>query len=171
MENEIWKDISGYEGLYQISNYGKIKSLSRFQSATERILKSEINKCGYVRIRLSYKNVSKKYQVHRIVALTFIPNPENKPCVNHINGIKSDNRAKNLEWCTNSENMKHAFKNGLQSLDGEKNNMSKLTESNVIEIKNLLSNGIFHKDIALLYNVSRRCITDINKGLTWKNIR
>lgn len=168
--NEEWKDIENYKGLYQISNIGRVRSLSRFQSRTERLLKGEIDNRGYVRVRLSFKNRTQKFQVHRLVALGFIPNPQNKPQINHINGNKSNNIYTNLEWCTESENMIHAFKTGLQSLSGEKNNQSKLRESEVREIKELLLAGVYHKDIALKYNMSRRCITDINLKKTWCNV-
>jgi len=167
METEIWKDISGYKDCYQVSDFGRVKSLSRFQSTTERILKGESDNRGYIRVRLSTHNETKKYQVHRLVSLAFIPNPENKLQINHISGITSDNHYKNLEWCTQSENMIHAFKIGLQSIKGEKNHQSKLTEKQLIEIRDLLKNGTFHKDIAIKFNVSRRCITDINLNKTW----
>ena len=125
-DKEIFVDIKGYEGYYQISNFGKVKSVSRFQSTTERILKQEFDKKGYKRVRLSINNKSKKFQVHRLVAIAFIDNPYNKPEINHKDGITFNNCFLNLEWCTHSENMKHAFKIGLQSFKGEKNNQSKL---------------------------------------------
>lgn len=124
--NEEWKDIKEYEGLYQISNYGRIKSLekqlkckiknnnTRVQKA--RIKKNRYDKDGYCRVTF-FKNGVKKgktFFVHRLVAIAFIFNSQNKPIVNHINGIKSDNRLYNLEWCTNSENDLHAYKNGLR---------------------------------------------------------
>jgi hypothetical protein len=110
---ESWKDILGYEGLYQVSTHGEVKSLSRFNSRTERILTPVISK-GYPVITLSKNNIHKIYSIHRLVAECFIPNPENKPEVNHINGIKTDCLCSNLEWCTSSENQLHAFRTGLQ---------------------------------------------------------
>ena len=118
---EIWKDIKGYQGLYQVSNLGRIKSIKR-----NIFLKAHTNSKGYLVVSLSKNNSLSTYRIHRLVAETFIPNLENKPQVNHINGIKSDNRIDNLEWCTNSENQKHAFKNGLQkSVVGNSNPNSK----------------------------------------------
>ena len=99
--NEIWKDIVGYEGLYQISNLGRVKSL---KFGKEKIMNSLKNSNGYLSICLSKGGIQKRYFIHRLVALVFIPNPDNKPCVDHINGIRTDNRVNNLRWCTNKEN-------------------------------------------------------------------
>ena len=121
MENEIWKPIDGYEGLYLVSNTGKIKTLSRpvkcrknsDRILSERIL-SPILRKGYFAIGLSKDNNFKRYSLHRLIAIAFIPNPDNKPHINHKNGIKTDNRSVNLEWCTPSENLIHAFETGLR---------------------------------------------------------
>lgn len=106
---EIWKDIKDYEGLYQASNLGKIKRIT-----TNRLLKCSSTPRGYLYLSLSKNGVWKNYRVNRLIAQTFIPNPENKPTVNHINGIKTDNMVENLEWNTIGENVRHAIKNGLQ---------------------------------------------------------
>lgn len=98
---EIWRDISGYEGLYQVSNLGNVKSL---KFGKERIMKYTINRGGYYHLELSSKGKCKQYNVHRLVALAFIPNPDNKECVDHINGVRLDNRVENLRWCTKEEN-------------------------------------------------------------------
>lgn len=98
--NEIWKDIVGYEGLYQVSNLGNVKSLNYRGTGKEKVI-SLTNKAGYYLVSLKRT----LYRVHRLVALAFIPNPENKPFVDHINGIRSDNRVENLRWCTNKENI------------------------------------------------------------------
>ena len=105
---EIWKDIKGYEGLYQVSNLGRVKSLERYDSynrkVDEKILKTKEN-LGYIYVNLHKNGIQKGYKVHRLVAEAFIPNPNNKPCVDHINTIKDDNRADNLRWVTYKENM------------------------------------------------------------------
>lgn len=126
---EIWKEIEGFEGKYEISNLGRIRTVKNIQhfwsrasgewKLEERIQETnKIRVCfknnkGYMRIALKNKDKVKDYLVHRLVAKTFIPNPENKRFVNHKNGNKEDNRVENLEWCTQKENMQHAVKNGL----------------------------------------------------------
>lgn len=118
MEQEIWKDIEGYEGLYQISNLGEVKALPRninnqFKNK-EYNLKKIINKDGYYVINLKNSNHKNKiHRINRLVAMAFIPNPENKLQVNHIDGNKKNNKVENLEWCTAKENKQHAQKNGL----------------------------------------------------------
>lgn len=110
---EIWRDIKGYEGKYQVSNLGNIKSLDYKRTGEEQLIKQCKDRYGYP-VVLLYKNGNRKqYSVHRLVAFAFIPNPLNKPQVNHMNRNKSDNNIKNLEWCSNLENMQHAIKTGI----------------------------------------------------------
>ena len=114
---EIWKPIIGYEEIYEISNIGRIRRIcSKQGSAKGKILKTSYNdnRNDYYSVDLRKDGVAKTCSVHRLVAQTFIPNPENKPEVNHINGMKCDNRVENLEWVTSSENRVHAWRTGLQ---------------------------------------------------------
>ena len=105
---EIWKDIPEYEGLYQVSNLGNIKSLEKSKGwckIKEKTLKLRIDKDGYYRVILSKNSKPKMFLVHRLVAQAFIPNPNNLPEINHKNEIKTDNRVENLEWCTQLYNL------------------------------------------------------------------
>lgn len=119
-ELEIWKEIKGYEGLYEISSFGNVRSLSRTYIAKGKatvifkpgqIVKTYVNR--YVNVKL-YKNTKRySHQVHRLVAIAFVENAANKPEVNHIDGVKINNHKSNLEWCTPLENVKHAIETGL----------------------------------------------------------
>lgn len=119
---EIWKDIAGYEGLYQVSNLGRVKSCQKVvkhPKGGEKTLKEKFRVLakdlyGYEVVDLYKEGKGKMYKVHRLVAQMFLDNYYNKPQVNHINGIKTDNCVSNLEWSTNSENMKHAHSTGLK---------------------------------------------------------
>lgn len=117
---EIWRDIAGYEGLYQVSNEGRVRSLTRLITTKRGVVKRKkgalMKQClssGYPRVALWIENIKTDIRVHALVAGAFIPNPENKACVNHINAVKTDNRVKNLEWATIKENNNHAYKMGL----------------------------------------------------------
>lgn len=123
MINEIWKSVKGFEGLYEVSNFGEVKSLPRNGTILKpRLLIGFIDSGGYQQVLLSSKRVHKK--IHRLVAEAFIPNPDNKPCVNHIDRIKTNNHIDNLEWCTYKENTIHSFNTGRRSNQYDKRTKS-----------------------------------------------
>lgn len=175
---EQWKDIQGYEGLYQVSNMGKIKALRRrvdtgkcHREWGEHFLSYGVDDSGYFRTNLAKDGANKTVKVHRLVAEAFIPNPDNKPTVNHKDGNKQNNSVENLEWATMSEQLHHAHKVGLKSTAGEKNPMHKLSKEDVEWIRN---NYIpRHKEygavaLARKFNVHRKTISRINVGSYWK---
>lgn len=128
---EIWKDVRGYEGLYQVSNLGRVKSLERqvklrqyTKNLPEKNMKLTLNKRGYLYVHLCKNGKYQGYRVHRLVAMAFIPNPHNKPQVNHIDRNVLNNSVDNLEWCTNAENMKHASATGFRKVKKNANQNS-----------------------------------------------
>jgi len=144
---EKWKNIKGYEGIYKISNLGNVKALSKkvrythavtdeehFRVTKEKILKTTINKInGYAYVTLRSDKV-KTFSVHRLVAMYFVENKQNKPQVNHIDGNKINNAFYNLEWCTEKENMKHASNNNLMS-KGDNHYKSFISDDDVKKIR------------------------------------
>lgn len=176
---EIFKDVNGYEGIYQISNLGRLKSLSRRVSCRnstrltkEKFLKPAIKDTGYLKFGLKKLGIEKQFVLHRLIAIAFIPNPLNLTQVNHKNGIKTDNRIDNLEWCTPSENLKHAYAEGLKiSVKGSNHFKSKLKESDINEIRQLYKiKGNTQFSISKIYNVSRSAIKDVVNGVSWKHV-
>lgn len=134
---DIWRDIKGYEGLYQVSNTGKVKSLGHGKCSLwkePRVMKGQKIRSGYLLVHL-WKCGEKKYAlIHRLVAEAFIVNPENKETVNHIDGNKTNNCVDNLEWNTYSENITHAFNNGLNYAVGKKQIIQKDKKGNIIKV-------------------------------------
>lgn len=127
-------------------------------------VRAQLNGKGYLRVVIGHK----RYFVHRLVAEIFIPNPENKPQVNHKDGNKLNNSVDNLEWCNNLENRSHALKNNLQPI-GEKCSWAKLTEKDAIYV--LQHINISSKILSKKFNVSPNTINDIKKGRTWKHLK
>jgi hypothetical protein len=182
LPNEIWKDAFSYEGLYKVSNFGRIKSVEKIITRSdfktyfvkEYIFSKSLNTEGYASCCLvNHNGVKKTKNIHVIVAKTFIPNPENKPQVNHINGIKSDNRVENLEWCTRKENAQHAFKNGLLKISkGESHGRHKLKEEKIIAIRRLykIKPSVKISGIAKKLNISVSQVNRILKRKCWTHI-
>ena len=138
---EVWKDVVGYEGIYEVSNFGRVKSLERYEPCRnghlcfrkEKILKGQISQYGYRRFQLRKNGKVFSTSSHRLVANSFICNTDNKPFVNHIDGDRLNNTVDNLEWVTHSENMKHAVEIGLHKPDVSKARLLAV-KSNMVKI-------------------------------------
>lgn len=161
--SEEWRDIKGFEGRYFVSNLGRIK--------TKRGIRKFITTHdGYDRVVLYTKSPNKiTINVHKVVAQSFIPNPHNKPQINHLNGNKKDNRACNLEWCTAKENIDHAIKIGLIDTS-DKTNFIRNSILSIDMVLKIYNDNSMQKDIAKKYNVSKMTINDIKTGRTWSHV-
>ena len=174
---EEWKDIPEFEGVFQISNLGRVKSLTRHVNTYRkgRTVKSIIRKqkkhpSGYLYIGLRKNNHNYTFKVHRLVAKAFVPNPENKPEVNHKKGIKIDNRYFELEWNTSKENSKHKIENGLYtSVKGIDHYCAKLTEQDVLEIREIGSSKT-QRELSKKYNIHHSKISSILNRKSWSHI-
>ncbi|WP_430815185.1 NUMOD4 motif-containing HNH endonuclease [Carboxylicivirga sp. RSCT41] len=173
--NEVWKKIKGYEEIYEVSNLGNIKSLKRkvkgkvgLRVIQERILKPR-NSSEYMIVRLSGVNGKwKDHYIHRLVASAFVKNPDNKPQVNHKDGIKSNNHVDNLEWVTRQENLRHCVELGLK---GGKKYGKRLSKEEVIDIRLLVeANEESKTSIAQYFGITYVQLFNIINKKCWKNI-
>lgn len=179
---EYWKDIEGYEGIYQVSTLGKIKALpvskkyGRFeQKRKETILKPSIDKRGYHSVSLQKDGITKYCSVHRIVAEAFILNIENKPTTNHIDGDKSNNSVYNLEWATHKEQINHADKNGLRNIRGENSAVARATNEAVEYIRknhwsDLKAQKSNTQELCDKFAISKTTIYNILRNRSWKHV-
>ena len=152
---EVWKDVTGYEGFYQVSNLGNVKNRNKK-------LKPNISNVGYKYVILSKNKNPKTCTIHRLVATAFIKNPNKKRCVNHKDGNKLNNHKDNLEWCTYTENRVHALNNKFGNNYSETHWNSKLSKKDVLDIKlKILEKKLTQKEIAKIYNVNQSTISDI----------
>lgn len=163
-ECELVKNGDGFKCL---EIRGAILFIDRFGNVIyrNRVKKQRTNSCKYPKISIRVGDERHYLDVHRLVALAFIPNPENKPQVNHKDGDKQNKCAENLEWCTHSENMKHAIATGLYK--PSQGRSAKLDTSKVLEIKKMLRNKIFERVIAKKFKVSRGTISNIKRRISW----
>lgn len=172
METEFGEYISGYEGQYSVTRDGRVYSHPRVDAAGRsrkgRWLKAVPDTKGYLRVGLYANDALKTRKVHRLVAETFIPNHHYKPEVNHINGDKADNRIENLEWCTSSENVRHAFRIGLKDAKGASNSRSKLTHEDVVAIR--MAQDMSLKELSDKYGVCQAQISGVRRGKSWNHI-
>lgn len=174
---ELWKDIVGYEGMYQVSNTGKVKSAYEGCGRKKGSLLKGVNRGGYLRVTLTNsKRQSQTFTIHRLVLLTFLDNPERKLEVNHKDGQKSHNCLHNLEWATRLENQRHAIKLGLVNNSGENNVHSVLTKDDVLAIRKIAQTGHVnnwtntkktHKEIGKEYGISDRAVCEIANNKTY----
>lgn len=175
MSKEIWKPVVGYENSYHVSNKGNVKGIFRKTkykhteiNRFEKELKKRINKQGYFSVMLYKDSKPKSLRINRLVAIAFIENPFNKPYVNHLNGIKQDNRVSNLEWCTASENKLHAFRTGLnKTKKGSNHHNAKLSPYKIKRIRSL-KESLSCNVLAKMYGVSKKTILNVIHNKTYK---
>jgi NUMOD4 motif/HNH endonuclease len=178
MVDEVWLPVSGYEGNYEVSNLGKVRSLDRILSnkrhqtrAKGRVLKHSFDSWGYPHIGLC-RDYGKKFtfKIHRLVAIAFTPNPENKPCVNHLDGNKTNNTAANLEWATSKENHDHAVATGLKRNPVGDNGRARLTPELIQQAKTLRALGNTYASIGRELGVSENHARMVVIGRRWKHL-
>ena len=175
IDEAIWKPVPEFEGRYEVSIMGRIRTIQRKVNARwgYRFIKPKLlpvkldSKKKYCLVDPHKDCARKTLLVHRIVGQVFIPNPLNKPAINHKNGNKLDNSATNLEWVTVKENIEHSISTGLVDSKGVKNAMSKLNEKQVTEIYK--ASG-FQYEIAKRYNITQTTVSEIKTGKNWKHV-
>ena len=175
---DIWKSIKDYEGMYEMTETGKFRSIDRIviggKAMTERrikgkILSININSVGYPCVNLYKNNKGYAWPIHILIGINFIPNPDNHRYILHKNDIKTDFSINNLYWGTNSNNYADSVKNGNR-INGENHHKAKLTNEIVKEIKQLLDGGVEGKSIARDFNISENIVSSIKTGKTWNQI-
>jgi DNA-binding XRE family transcriptional regulator len=171
MTHEIWKPIEGYEGLYEVSNCGNIRSYHNFGNGLRREpkpLHQTINTYGYPMVTLCKNTKHTQKLVHRIVAETFIKTNDNKLQIDHINGVKTDNMVSNLEWVTPKENTLRSVTLGLKPR-GEEHRNSKLKQKEIEQIREMYKSGKYsQRELGRLFGVAHCTIGQIVKNRTWK---
>lgn len=163
MDNEVWKNIKYYFGKYKVSNMGRI------MDKNGDLLSLYDHPRGYKSVSLSLCDNYRLKLVHRIVAETFIPNPENKPQINHKDGNKENNKVNNLEWVTQKENSVHASENGLLLRKKYNSNISKLQKNEVLQIRSIYEQKwVTMKEVANAYNISIQAVSKIIRRQSYK---
>jgi hypothetical protein len=176
---EIWKDIEKFNGEYQVSNIGRIRSKEaiiirsngRLHTRVSKVLKPSLDK-GYLKGSVCVDKKMIPYKIHRLVAECFLENPKKYNEVNHINGIKHDNRVENLEWCTRSQNIIHALKNGLLPVTrGSQRTQAKMNEETVLNIYELRKKGCQRKDILKELGITVHMYKGVISNKSWKHVK
>lgn len=170
-----WEDIPGYEGEYQASRCGRIKSIDRviitkngqLRKYKGRERKPQKHSSGYLAVNLRR---SDQHLWHRLIALTFLERPAGKDYVNHKDGNKLNNHSGNLEWTTRQENEEHAYSTGLKNSTGSNNTMAKLNERDVIKIRELVANGTDKLNVAKQFNVHKGTIDRVVSKRIWTHV-
>lgn len=178
LDNEVWKPIPGFEGTYQISSFGRLKAIARTRPVNgglkhyaEFIRKPAIINKYFSVLGKAPGIKSKQLRIHRVVAQAFVPNPYNKPHVNHIDCDKFNNHYTNLEWVTAAENNAHARKNGRTNPpNGTKHWQNKLDETQVHTIRRCLTDGMTQQKLADYFKVHRTCISAIACKYHWAHL-
>ena len=183
MQSEVWRDVPGFEGHYQVSDFGSVKSLDRYIDHPRigkifrkgKVLKQSYASKGYKQVCLNVEGKTTTFRVHRLVAMAFLENPKDLETVNHIDGNKENNHVSNLEWCSVADNLRHASANGLMnhsSVTGSLNVNAILDEEKVYAMMNdyFLKDRIF-KEIAKDYGISIATAYQAVKGSTWKQVQ
>jgi hypothetical protein len=178
-QGELWLFVVGSENKFAVSNLGRVKRMYDYPTKTQLsnnpndelgcIKPLYIKPDGYAAVGAFIHGKNKPHSVHRLVAEAFIPNPENKLCVNHINSNRSDNRVENLEWVTHRENIIHSMVFGKKTDFGEGSHRAKLKQSDVDNIRILLNKGANQTEISKIYNVAPSTINNISTGKRWNN--
>lgn len=176
MNQEEWRAVVGYEGLYEVSSAGEVRTLinrsGKIRQPVQRLLTPSVNSVGYRTVSLSKNKVSRKYQISRLVATAFHPNPDNRRQVNHISGIKTDDRVGNLEWSTPLENLEHAKRIGLNTNYGESHCFAVLTAEQVSQIRSeYRPRKVSGIALARRFGVSDRCVYNILEGKSWRSVK
>lgn len=168
--NEVWKDVVGYEGLYQISNLGNIKSFKRYKEG--KILNPKSDKDGYKEIGIRDFNGDRKFKrVHRLVAECFLENPNNYEYINHKDNNPANNVVSNLEWCTIEYNNKYRFEHGNACHKGSKSPRASITEEIAIQIYTLgLSGKYTESELAKMFNTTRSVVNKIRLNISWTHV-
>ena len=164
LDGEEWLPVPDFEELYHVSNFGRVKS---FWYGKAKILKPLLSTKGYLQVNLHKNDKSKRFRVHRLVALAFVTNPEGKPHINHKDGHPLNCHVSNLEWCTCSENNQHAYDTGLKK-SGESHYNAKLTNEQIYYIRENPS-GLTTYELAEMFGVKQATISEIQLGKKWKH--